>query len=140
MIDVAPRVLIVDDHLMMREMVRKALRDYCKITRTETADNGVNAIALLEQAYAAGQPFDIVFLDWNMPYVSGLEVLTYFQNKPRFDRTAFVMLTVESEEQEIAQAIRAGARSYICKPVSGADLATKVNDLLQWLRRQSGSS
>lgn len=118
----------------MRQIVCKALRDRCAITTTETAADGAEAIALLEKAYANRCPFGIVFLDWNMPNVSGLEVLTYCRGKPQFDRTAFVMLTVETEEREIAKAIRAGATSYICKPISADDLANKVTDLLQWLR------
>jgi CheY-like chemotaxis protein len=135
MIETAPRVLIVDDHLVMRQIVRNVLRDRCKITNTETAADGAEAIRLLEKAYANHCPFDIVFLDWNMPNVSGLEVLSYFRGKTQFDRTAFVMLTVETEGQEIAKALRAGATSYICKPISSDNLAAKVHDLLQWLGR-----
>jgi CheY-like chemotaxis protein len=134
MIESALRVLIVDDHLMMRQFVRNALHDSSGITETETADDGAEAIRLLERAHANGCPFGIVFLDWNMPNVSGFEVLTYCRSLPKFNRTAFVMLTVETDEREIAKAMRAGATSYICKPISSDDLAKKVNDILQWLR------
>jgi CheY-like chemotaxis protein len=134
MLETAPRVLIVDDHLITRQMVLNALRD-CKIMNTETADDGPEAIRLLEKAYADHCPFDIVFLDWYMPGMSGFEVLSYFRAKPQFDRTAFAMLTAETEGPEIARAMRAGATSYICKPISSHGLANKVNDLLQWLRR-----
>ena len=133
MIETSPRVLVVDDHLIMRQIVRNVLRD-CKITDVETAGDGAEAISLLEKAYANRRPFDIVFLDWNMPAVSGFEVLSYFRGNPHFDRTAFVMLTVETEEREIAKAMKAGATSYICKPISSEDLTSKANDILQWLR------
>jgi CheY-like chemotaxis protein len=132
MTETSPRVLVVDDHLVARQIVRNVLHD-CKITDIETASDGAEAIGLLETAYANCRPFEIVFLDWNMPTASGLEVLSYCRGKPQFDRTAFVMLTVETEEREIAKAMKAGATSYICKPLSSQDLARKVNDLLQWL-------
>jgi two-component system chemotaxis response regulator CheY len=135
MIETAPRVLIADDHLIMRQFVRNVLRDL-NITETETAADGAEAIRLVEKAHADQTPFDIVLLDWNMPNVTGLEVLTYFRGKPQFERTAFVMLTVETEQPEVRKAILAGATSYICKPVSPQDLARKVKDLLQWLNRR----
>jgi two-component system chemotaxis response regulator CheY len=133
MTETAPRVLIVDDHLMMRQFTGNALRGSCNITDIETAHDGAEAIRLLENAHGNGRPFDIVLLDWNMPNVSGLEVLSYFRAKPEFDRTAFVMLTSETEQREIARAIRAGVTSYICKPVSADELAKKLNDLRHWL-------
>jgi two-component system, chemotaxis family, chemotaxis protein CheY len=74
-IETAPRVLVVDDHLMMRQFVCKALRDSCAITDIQTAEDGVQAGILIERATANGRPFGIVLLDWNMPNMSGLEVL-----------------------------------------------------------------
>ena len=80
---------------------------------------------MVQKARGAVQPYDIVFLDWNMPTISGLEVLSYFHTKPEYADTAFVMLTAESEQQNIMKAIKAGATSYIVKPVSPADLGKK---------------
>ena len=129
------KVLVADDHFLIRQFVRNALSD-SKITDVQTAADGNEAIDLVQKAYEGGHSYDIVFLDWNMPTVSGLEVLTYFRGNPDYAHTAFVMLTAESEQQNIMKAIKAGATSYIIKPVSPADLAKKLFEIHEWIKRK----
>ncbi len=129
------KVLIADDHFLIRQFVRNALQD-AKINNVQTAADGNEAIDLVQKAYDASQPYDIVFLDWNMPTISGLEVLSYFRAKPGYSNTAFVMLTAESEQQNIMKAIKAGATSYIIKPVSPADLSKKLMEIHEWIKRK----
>ena len=119
--------------------MRNALQD-SKITNVQTAADGNEAIDLVQKAHEAGQPYNIVFLDWNMPTISGLEVLSYFRAKPEYSNTAFVMLTAESEQQNIMKAIKAGATSYIIKPVSPADLSKKLFEIHEWIKRKHQSS
>ena len=129
------KVLIADDHFLIRQFVRNTLQE-SKITNVQTAADGNEAIDLIQKARDANQSYDIVFLDWNMPTISGLEVLSYFRAKPEYADTAFVMLTAESEQQNIMKAIKAGATSYIVKPVSPADLGKKVFEINEWLKRK----
>jgi two-component system chemotaxis response regulator CheY len=129
------KILIADDHFLIRQFVRNTLAD-AKITNVQTAADGNEAIDLVQKARDVGQPYDIVFLDWNMPTVSGLEVLSYFRAKPEYGTTAFVMLTAESEQQNIMKAIKAGATSYIIKPVSPADLGKKLFEIYEWIKRK----
>jgi two-component system, chemotaxis family, chemotaxis protein CheY len=129
------KVLIADDHFLIRQFVRNALGD-SKITNVQTAADGNEAIDLVQKAYDTNQPYDIVFLDWNMPTISGLEVLSYFRAKPEYSNTAFVMLTAESEQQNIMKAIKAGATSYIVKPVSPSDLGKKLYEIHEWIKRK----
>src|ERR1700692_2723459 len=129
------KVLIADDHFLIRQFVRNALQD-SKITNVQTAADGNEAIDLVQKAHEAGQPYHIVFLDWNMPTISGLEVLSYFRAKPEYANTAFVMLTAESEQQNIMKAIKSGATSYIVKPVSPADLSKKLVEIYEWIKRK----
>lgn len=129
------KVLIADDHFLIRQFVRNTLQD-SKITNVQTAADGNEAIDLVQKAYDISQPYDIVFLDWNMPTISGLEVLSYFRAKPEYSNTAFVMLTAESEQQNIMKAIKAGATSYIIKPVSPSDLSKKLFEIYEWIKRK----
>ena len=133
------KVLIADDHFLIRQFVRNTLQE-AKITNTQTAADGNEAIDLVQKAREVGQPYDVVFLDWNMPTISGLEVLSYFRAKPEYADTAFVMLTAESEQQNIMKAIKAGATSYIVKPVSPSDLGKKLFEINEWLKRKRQAS
>lgn len=133
------KVLIADDHFLIRQFVRNTLQE-SKVTNIQTAADGNEAIDLVQKAYDANEPYDIVFLDWNMPTISGLEVLSYFRSKPEYTNAAFVMLTAESEQQNIMKAIKAGATSYIIKPVSPVDLAKKLFEIHEWLKRKRQTS
>jgi len=129
------KVLIADDHFLIRQFVRNTLQE-AKITNIQTAADGNEAIDLIQKARDTKQSYDVVLLDWNMPTISGLEVLSYFRAKPEYADTAFVMLTAESEQQNIMKAIKAGATSYIIKPVSPADLGKKMFEINEWLKRK----
>lgn len=129
------KVLIADDHFLIRQFVRNTLQD-TKITNVQTAADGNEAIDLVQKAYESNQPYDIVFLDWNMPTISGIEVLNYFRAKQEYAGTAFVMLTAESEQANIMKAIKAGATSYIIKPVSPTDLSKKLFEIHEWIKRK----
>ena len=129
------KILIADDHFLVRQFVRNTLQE-SKITNIQTAADGNEAIDLIQKAREVKQSYDIVFLDWNMPTVSGLEVLNYFRARPEYGDTAFVMLTAESEQQNIMKAIKAGATSYIIKPVSPGDLSKKLFEIHEWIKRK----
>lgn len=129
------RVLVADDHFLIRQFVRNTLRE-AKINNVEMAADGNEAIEQIQKAKDVNLPFDIVFLDWNMPTISGFEVLTYFRARPEYADAAFVMLTAESEQQNIMKAIKAGATSYIVKPVSPADLSKKLFEINEWIKRK----
>lgn len=129
------KVLIADDHFLVRQFVRNTLQE-SKITNIQTAADGNEAIDLVQKATEAGQSYDVVFLDWNMPTISGIEVLNYFRTRPEYSDTAFVMLTAESEQQNIMKAIKAGATSYIIKPVSPSDLSKKLFEIHEWIKRK----
>jgi len=129
------KILISDDHFLVRQFVRNTLQE-AKITNIQTAADGNEAIDLVQKAQESDQPYDVVFLDWNMPTISGLEVLNYFRTRPEYSETAFVMLTAESEQQNIMKAIKAGATSYIIKPVSPSDLSKKLFEIHEWVKRK----
>ena len=133
------KVLVADDHFLIRQFVRNTLQE-AKIVNVATASDGNEAIELIQKAKDEKAAFDIVFLDWNMPTISGLEVLSFFRAKADFADTAFVMLTAESEQQNIMKAIKAGATSYIIKPVSPGDLSKKLFEINEWLKRKRANA
>jgi len=129
------KVLVVDDSFLVRQFVRNMLQE-AKITNIQTASDGNEAVDIIQKSTEEGLYYDIVFLDWNMPTMSGLEVLNYFRAKAEYANTAFVMLTAESEQQNIMKAIKAGATSYIIKPVSMGDLSKKLYEIYEWVKRK----
>jgi len=131
------RVLIVDDHMLVWQYVRSALHK-ARISDLTFAENGNEAIELIERAYAVKKPFDIVFLDWNMPEVNGIGVLSHIRKKQEFDNMAVVMLTAEGDLHSVKKAINAGATSYIVKPPSAANLDKKVSEIFDWLKKKRG--
>ncbi|MGB4101659.1 MAG: response regulator [Alphaproteobacteria bacterium] len=133
------RVLVADDHFLIRQFVRNTLQE-AKIVNVATASDGNEAIELIQKAKDDKAAYDIVFLDWNMPTISGLEVLSFFRAKAEYADTAFVMLTAESEQQNIMKAIKAGATSYIIKPVSPGDLSKKLYEIHEWLKRKRANA
>jgi len=135
MIDLAKiKTLIVDDHFLARQFMSGILSEY-HITRMEAAEDGMDARNLIEDAHKKGDPFNIVFLDWSMPRLNGLEVLRYFRARPEYASTAFIMVTAESDQDKIMTAIKAGATAYIIKPITKIAIAQKLKDLMGWLEK-----
>ncbi len=133
------KVLIVDDHLMARQLVHNVMKEI-GVQQIVMAADGREAREALYAAYDAGQPFDIVFLDWNMPDVEGIDVLKHFRTHPEFAITAFIMLTAESGQGEVLHAAKSGATSYIVKPASREVIIKKFNETVAWGQKQMANS
>lgn len=128
------KVLIVDDHFAARQLVANVMREH-DVTNVKMAADGRQAEDAINAAYDIGRPFDIVFLDWNMPHREGIDVLKYCRAQPRFNSTAFIMVTAAAQKSEVLQAAKAGATSYIIKPVSPAGIAKKFLEVVEWVKR-----
>ena len=98
------RFLIADDHLLLRQTVSKVLGEM-SVKTIDWAMDGQDTIEKIRAAYDAGAPYSIVCLDWNMPKLTGLEVMRLCRQDRRFDNMAIVMVTAESEENNIMRAI-----------------------------------
>lgn len=125
----ALKVLIVDDHATARAHLKRVLREM-GITQADEAENADTATA------KASADYNIIFLDWDMPGKTGIEVLRKFRGNSVFDDTAFVMVTAKSEPDDIISALRAGATSYIVKPADPADVRNNVAEVLEWIEQQ----
>ena len=118
-------VLVVDDASFIRDLVKKCLRNYFPGIRTEDAINGKKAQAML-----AREAFDLVLCDWEMPEMSGLELLTWCREQDNLKTMPFVMVTSRGDKENVEQAIQAGVSGYVSKPFTNEQLLTKVKQAL----------
>ncbi|MGY2288129.1 response regulator [Pseudomonas gingeri] len=118
-------VLVVDDASFIRDLVKKCLRNYFPGIRIEDAVNGRKAQALL-----AREAFDLVLCDWEMPEMSGLELLTWCRAQDNLKTMPFVMVTSRGDKENVVQAIQAGVSGYVSKPFTNEQLLTKVKQAL----------
>jgi len=118
-----PKVLIADDQEGVRAVIRLTL-DSGHFDILEAPD-GATAVQKAREA----QP-DIVFLDWTMPGMSGIEVCKALRADPRTSHTKVVMVTGRVEAEEEAAGFAAGADDYITKPFSPLELLDKVSEVL----------
>jgi DNA-binding response OmpR family regulator len=131
------KVLIVDDAAFIREMVRRTLRSRFPTMQIEDVVNGRKAQQLLEKA-----EFDLVLCDWEMPEMSGIELLSWVRQE-RKSRVPFVMVTSRGDKENVIEAIQAGVSDYIGKPFSSDSLINKVTKVLSKhhnMREQSNSA
>ena len=118
-------MLVVDDAAFIRDLVKKCLRNYFPGMRIEDAVNGRKAQSLL-----AREAFDLVLCDWEMPEMSGLELLTWCREQDSLKGMPFVMVTSRGDKENVVQAIQAGVSGYVSKPFTNEQLITKVKQAL----------
>ena len=113
------RALIVDDSRFVRALLRRFLEE--KGIACREASDGESALNQLR----SGAEFDLALVDWNMPVVNGLEMLTRLRSEG-FDRVKVLMVTTEAEDEFILRALNAGANEYLMKPFSEEALSEKL--------------
>jgi DNA-binding response OmpR family regulator len=118
-------VLVVDDATFIRDLVKKGLRDHFPGIQIEEAVNGRKAQQLLSR-----QSVDLILCDWEMPEMSGLELLTWCREHDEHKITPFIMVTSRGDKENVVQAIQAGVSDFIGKPFSNEQLTTKVKKAL----------
>lgn len=119
-------ILVVDDAPFIRDLVKKALRSNFPGLQIEEATNGRKAQQVLSRA-----AFDLILCDWEMPELSGLDLLKWFRGQPDSSKTPFIMVTSRGDKENVVEAIQAGVSDYIGKPFSNEQLIAKVRKALQ---------
>ena len=120
------RALIVDDSSVMRKIVERSLRQAgLDELLVREAGTGVEALEIL-----ASQPFDLILTDINMPSMDGLEFVRQIRERKLAADVPVIMITTESSEEHVKQAIQAGARGYIRKPFTPEQVKERVLPLL----------
>ncbi len=120
------RTLIVDDSAVMRKIVERALRQAgLDPLVVHEAGSGSEGLELLK-----AKPVDLILSDINMPSMDGLEFLRQIRAQSLAPGVPVVMITTESSEEHVKQAIQAGARGYIRKPFTPEQVKERVLPLL----------
>ncbi|MEQ1915378.1 MAG: chemotaxis response regulator CheY [Gallionella sp.] len=119
------KFLVVDDFSTMRRIVRNLLKEL-GFVNVQEAEDGVDALAKLRSS-----EFDFVVSDWNMPNMTGLELLQHIRADAKLKHLPVLMVTAEAKKENIIQAAQAGASGYVVKPFTAATLDEKLKKVFQ---------
>jgi two-component system chemotaxis response regulator CheY len=125
MADPNMKFLVVDDFSTMRRIVRNLLKEL-GFTNVDEAEDGVAALSKLR-----GTQFDFVVSDWNMPNMTGIDLLKNIRGDAGLKHLPVLMVTAEAKKENIVEAAQAGANGYIVKPFTAATLEEKLNKIFQ---------
>jgi two-component system, chemotaxis family, chemotaxis protein CheY len=125
------RFLVVDDFSTMRRIVRNLLKEL-GYTNVEEAEDGAVALQRLR-----GDHFDFVVSDWNMPNMTGLQLLQAIRADAALKSTPVLMITAEARKENIIEAAQAGANGYIVKPFTAATLDEKLAKIFKNLEKKA---
>lgn len=124
--------LVVDDFDSMRKITINQLKQFGVVNVVE-AGNGAEALKILSR-----QPITMVLSDWNMPVMTGLELLLSVRADPRFYAMPFLMITAEAERDRVMLAIQSGVSELLVKPYTSARFSERVQKTMDWKPRRSG--
>src|SRR5262245_31364282 len=115
------RALVIDDSRVVRMVIGAILREL-GMDVVDAAD-GREAL----QRMQADPPIDLALVDWNMPVMNGLEFIQAVRAQRDFDRVRIMMVTTETEAEQVERAMRAGANEYLMKPFTKDVLIAKLS-------------
>ncbi|MCK5194967.1 MAG: response regulator [Desulfobulbaceae bacterium] len=118
------KVLVVDDFATMRRIVKNILTQLGFKNIVE-ADDGTTAVDVLKS-----QKVDLIISDWNMPKMTGLDLLKHVRADADIGATPFIMVTAEAQQDNIILAVKAKVSQYIVKPFTAETLGEKINKVL----------
>ncbi len=119
------KVLVVDDFATMRK-IEKNILSQLGIKNVDEADDGSTALPKIQQ-----NKYDVILMDWNMPQMSGLELLKAVRSDPNTKNVPIVMVTAEALKDNIVAAAQAGVNDYVVKPFTAAVLEDKLKKVLK---------
>jgi two-component system chemotaxis response regulator CheY len=118
--DLNMKVLIIDDFATMRRILRNILKQI-GFTNISEADDGKTALKKLKK-----DNFDLILCDWNMPEMTGLELLNKVKSDDELKNIPFVMVTAEAQKDNIVEAVKAGVSNYVVKPFTAETISEKL--------------
>ena len=121
--DSSMKVLVVDDFATMRRILRGVLKEI-GFTKIVEADDGSTALAVLKK-----DKVDLIVSDWNMPEVTGLELLKAVRGDESMKNVPFLMVTAEGQKDSVVQAVQAGVDNYVVKPFTADTIKEKLEQI-----------
>ncbi|HED00392.1 MAG TPA: response regulator [Proteobacteria bacterium] len=119
------RILVVDDFNTMRRIVKNILKQL-GFENVGEAENGQEALEVLKK-----EKFDFVITDWNMPVMTGLDLLKAIKADAALKDLPVMMVTAEAQQQNIVEAVKTGASNYIVKPFTAEVLEEKISKIFK---------
>ncbi|WP_456459723.1 chemotaxis response regulator CheY [Desulfurobacterium sp.] len=117
------RILVVDDMATMRR-IEKSLLMQLGFKNIDEAEDGKVALQKLKQGH-----YDFVLTDWNMPNMTGLELVQEIRKDPKLKHLPVLMVTAEAKKENVLAAIKAGVNNYVVKPFTAETLKEKIEKI-----------
>ena len=115
------KALVVDDASFVRDLVKRTVRQRFPVIETTDAQNGRRAQSLMSRTV-----FDLILCDWEMPEMSGLELLQWMRQQPQYEKVPFIMITSRGDKNHVVEAVKGGVSEYLGKPFSPEGLSNKI--------------
>ncbi len=119
-VDPNMRILVVDDMVTMRRIVKNILKQL-GFANTDEAENGQEALQKLR-----ADTYGFVVSDWNMPVMTGIDMLRAIRADEKLKATPVLMVTAEAQQSNLIEAVQAGVSNYIVKPFTAETLQEKI--------------
>jgi two-component system chemotaxis response regulator CheY len=126
------KILIVDDFSTMRRIIKNLLRDL-GFNNTQEADDGNTALPMLQSGN-----FDFLVTDWNMPGMTGIDLLKAVRADAKLASMPVLLVTAEAKKDQIIEAAQAGVNGYIVKPFTAITLKEKIEKIFERLQAAAG--
>jgi two-component system chemotaxis response regulator CheY len=121
--DANMKILVVDDFQTMRRIVKGVLKEL-GFTNIVEADNGVSALEVLKE-----EKVDFIVSDWNMPEMTGIELLKTVRASEAWKDLPFLMVTAEGKSEQVLEAVKNRVNNYVIKPFTPATLEEKIRKI-----------
>ncbi|MDX8398963.1 MAG: chemotaxis response regulator CheY [Gallionellaceae bacterium] len=130
MADPNMKILVVDDFSTMRRIVRNLLKElgFANVSEAEDGVEGLNKLR------SEGN-FEFVVSDWNMPNMTGIELLRNIRADEKLKHLPVLMVTAEAKRENIIEAAQAGASGYVVKPFTAATLDEKLKKVFATMKK-----
>ena len=119
------KILVVDDMLTMRRIVKNIIKQL-GFANVEEAENGQDALDKLK-----AESFGFVISDWNMPVMTGIDLLRAIRADDKLKAIPVLMVTAEAQKENLVEAIKAGVSNYIVKPFTAEVLQEKMSKIFK---------
>ena len=121
--DLSMTVLVVDDFATMRRILKNMFRQL-GFNNIIEADDGTTALEALQK-----NEIGLIVSDWNMPKMTGLELLKTVRASDEHKQIPFLMVTAEAQKQNVLDAVQAGVSNYVVKPFTAEQISDKLNKI-----------
>jgi two-component system, chemotaxis family, chemotaxis protein CheY len=127
------RILVVDDFSTMRRIVKNLLKEL-GMTNVAEADDGKTALPMLQKG-----GFDFLISDWNMPGMTGIDLLRAVRADAKLSSLPVLLITAEQKREQIIMAAEAGVNGYIVKPFPAGVLKEKIDRIFERIEKQAAA-